>query len=57
MIVQLKRELEETREKKEELQMELDSWKFNPERLVGVFFKTEYWVGFFTKKWYILWFW
>lgn len=32
IIVQLKKELDEARKKKDELQMELDSWKFNPER-------------------------
>ena len=32
MIVELKKELDETRKKKEDLQLELDSWKFNPER-------------------------
>lgn len=31
IIVQLKRELDEAREKKDELQMEIDSLKFNPE--------------------------
>lgn len=31
MIVELKKELDETRKKKEDLQLELDSWKFNPE--------------------------
>ena len=32
IIVQLKRELEDTKKKKEELQSELNSWKFNAER-------------------------
>lgn len=31
MIVQLKKELDETRRKKDDLKLELDSWKFNPE--------------------------
>jgi hypothetical protein len=31
IIVQLKKELEEARKKKDEIQNELNSWKFNPE--------------------------
>ena len=34
IIIQLKRELDETKKKRDDLQNELNSWKFNPDRLI-----------------------